>query len=160
MLVTFDSGEFRETVGQFATGVTVLSLATSEGVHGMTANSFTSVSLDPPLILVCVDKANTTHQLIRETNKFAVNILSAEQENIARWYAGQRQEFVQPNWQFDVAESPVLEGTLAWLDCALEHVYDGGDHTIYVARVNKLSTSNGEPLVFFRGRFTSLTATS
>lgn len=155
-MATLDSREFRSTVGQFATGVTVLSLATSEGVHGMTANSFTSVSLDPPLILVCVDKKNTTHQLIHEIKDFAVNILSAEQEDIARLYAGQQIDSAQPEWQFDAADSPVLAGALAWLDCTLEHAYDGGDHTIYVARVKKLASYSGDSLVFFRGRFASL----
>lgn len=157
LLVTFDSREFRSTVGQFATGVTVLSMAAPDGVHGMTANSFTSVSLDPPLILVCVDKKNKTHHLIREIKDFAVNILSSRQEDIARLYAGQPVEAVRPEWQLDVADAPVLAGALAWLDCTLEHAYDGGDHTIYVARVKKLASSSGDPLVFFRGRFTSLT---
>lgn len=157
VLSMFDSREFRSTVGQFATGVTVLGLTTANGVHGMTANSFTSVSLDPPLILVCVDKKNTTHRLIGEIKDFTVNILSSDQEEIARLYAGQQVESARPEWRLDVADAPVLKGVLAWLDCTLEHAYDGGDHTIYVARVKKLSSSGGNPLIFFRGRFTSLT---
>src|SRR5690625_1515366 len=146
MLVAFDSNSFRQTVGQFATGVTVISIATPEGVHGMTANAFSSVSLDPPLVLVCVNKANATHRLLGETKKFAVNILGAEQEDIAGWYAGQRDNAIQPEWRDDLAESPVLTGALGWLDCTLEHSYEGGDHTIYVGRVEGLSFEDGDPL--------------
>lgn len=156
--MSFDSTAFRKTVGEFATGVTVVSLQTEEGVHGMTANSFTSVSLSPPLVLVCIDKGNTTHGLIAAHKRFAVNILAADQEAIGWWYAGRREVEANPVWNFDRAASPTLEGANAWLDCTLEHAFDGGDHTIYVGRVEALGRNEGEPLLFFRGQFRTLPA--
>lgn len=155
MPVSFDSLSFRKSLGEFATGVTVVSLRTGQGVHGMTANSFTSVSLDPPLILVCIDKRNRTHALVAEAKRFAVNILAADQEDVACRYAGQEVQ-AEPIWILDRAASPVLEGALAWFDCTLVHSYDGGDHTIYVGRVDAFDRRGGRPLLFFRGQFTTL----
>lgn len=150
----FDSMAFRKALGQFATGVTVVSLATEDGVHGMTANSFTSVSLDPPLVLVNVDKRNTTHGLVLERKRFAVSILSAAQESVSNWYAGRRDTPSGAVWRDDSAASPVLEGALAWFDCTLEFAYEGGDHTIFVGRVQRFERAEtGEPLLFFQGRY-------
>lgn len=154
--MSFDSMAFRKTVGQFATGVTVVSVATEHGVHGMTANSFTSVSLEPPLVLVCVDKTRQTHGHIERAGRFGINILTKEQEPISNWYAGRRDQPVDIPWRDDVAASPVLEGALAWLDCTLAHTYEGGDHTIFVGRVEACSATGGEPLLFFKGRYTAL----
>lgn len=147
---------FRGALGQFATGVTVVSLHTEGGVHGMTANSFTSVSLDPPLILVCVDKRNNTHNLIQEIQRFAVNILAESQEPISNWYAGRRDQSVAMKWHHDRASSPILDGAAAWLDCRLAHEYDGGDHTIFVGAVEKFEVAGGRPLLFHRGAYTAL----
>lgn len=158
--MSFDSMAFRRTLGQFATGVTVVSLATENGVHGMTANSFTSVSLDPPLLLVCVDKRNRTHQLIQENERFAINILAEDQMDISNWYAGRRDHHVEPKWNHDVAGSPILEGAVAWLDCRLAFQYDGGDHTIYVGHVDKFELVGGRPLLFHSGRYAALPETT
>lgn len=152
----FDSLAFRKAVGQFATGVTVVSVETDEGVHGMTANSFTSVSLEPPLVLVCVDKSRQTHGLLLEKGRFGISILSREQEGVSNWFAGRRDKPVEFVWKKDETASPVLEGALAWLDCTLEHAYEGGDHTIFVGRVERFAADGGTPLLFFRGRYTSV----
>lgn len=154
--MSFDSMAFRRALGQFATGVTVVSLATEDGVHGMTANSFTSVSLDPPLILVCVGKSNKTHSLIQEQERFAVNILAEDQVDVSNWYAGRRDNEVSPDWNLDIAGSPVLMGAVAWLDCRLAFAYDGGDHTIYVGQVDQFDVQGGSPLLFHQGRYGAL----
>lgn len=153
-----DTLALRKALGQFATGVTVVSMETEDGVHGMTANSFTSVSLEPPLVLVCVDKRHRTHDLIPKIGRFAVNVLSEDQQDISNWYAGRRQKPVEPKWRLDRARAPILEGALAWFDCRLAMEYDGGDHTIYVGRVEDfaIEEGEGEPLLFFRGRYTRL----
>lgn len=152
--MAFDSKQFRRTLGQFATGVTVITLWTPEGeLHGMTANAFSSVSLDPPLILVCIDKRNTTHRLIPEVRRFAVNILSEEQTLFSRYFAGEKE--LEP--PIEIVEgregAPVLKGVIAWLDCTLWQAYDGGDHTIYVGEVQDLSADGGRPLLFFNGAY-------
>lgn len=150
--MSVDGKALRKALGQFATGVTVVSLPTEEGVHGMTANSFTSVSLEPPLVLVCVAKKNRTHKYINEHEKFAINVLAENQEAISNMYAG-GDKTSNVNWLHDVASSPVLEGAIAWFDCTLAHRYDGGDHTIFVGRVEQFSASSGQPLLFHRGRY-------
>ena len=89
--MTFDSRAFRNALGQFATGVTVITVKGPEGLHGMTANAFTSVSLDPPLVLVCIDKRNRTHALIQEVGRFGVSVLAEDHENVSRHFAGARE---------------------------------------------------------------------
>lgn len=151
--MALDSREFRNALGRFATGVTVVSLQTPEGVHGMTANSFTSVSLEPPLILVCVDRRNRTHALIPETGRFGVSVLAEDQLAISNHYAGKRDESLNPRWRRDETESPVLDRALAWFDCRLHATYDGGDHSIFVGEVERMSYREGEPLLFFAGAY-------
>lgn len=155
--MSFDAREFRNALGHFATGVTVVTLWRDGALHGMTANAFTSVSLDPPLVLVCVGKKGSTHDLIQSTGRFAVNILSEEQEHLSRYFAGDRDPAVEIALKDEAnANSPILEGAIAWLDCELWQSYDGGDHTIFVGRVNALKAVGGRPLLFFRGQYAQL----
>ena len=155
--VTFDSREFRNTLGHFATGVTVVTLWRDGALHGMTANAFSSVSLDPPLVLVCVGKTGSTHALIQASGRFAVNILSEEQEYLSRYFAGNKDPSVTIALKDEPdARSPILDGAIAWLDCALWQSYDGGDQTIFVARVEALKAVGGRPLLFFQGKYARL----
>lgn len=155
--MSFDSRAFRTALGQFATGVTVVTMWRDGALHGMTANAFSSVSLDPPLVLVCVDKKGSTHSVIGTGGRFAVNILSEEQEHLSRYFAGDKDPAVTVGLSKEVeAKSPILEGAIAWLDCELWQSYDGGDHTIFVARVDALRLHGGRPLLFFGGRYARL----
>lgn len=150
----FDSRTFRNALGQFATGITVVTTYDGEDVHGMTANSFSSVSLDPPLVLVCVAKRNRTHQILPEVGRFAVNILSDSQEAVSRYFAGDRDENIPYRLvEKERAKSPVFDGVLAWLDCSLWQTYDGGDHSIFVGQVEDLQVFGGQPLLFFQGSY-------
>ena len=159
--MSFDSRDFRNALGRFATGVTVVTLWRDGSLHGMTANAFSSVSLDPPLVLVCVDKKGSTHGLIEAVGRFAVNILAEDQEHLSRYFAGKRDPAVSiPLDPTTKARSPILQGVIAWLDCELWNSYDGGDHTIFVARVETLHVSGGRPLLFFEGRYERLPAPS
>lgn len=151
--MSMDSRAFRNALGQFATGVTVVSIKDGDDVHGMTANSFTSVSLDPPLILICVHKDNTTHRLIEEKQAFAVSVLSENHEAVSRYYAGDRSIDLTARWSEEKTNSPVLSDALAWYDCRLWQAYDGGDHTIYVGEVLEFDAPGGRPLLFFGGRY-------
>lgn len=154
-----DAGSLRSVLGRFGTGVTVLSVG-GVNCHGMTANSFTSVSLDPPLVLACVAKSALMHAAILAAGSYGVSILGAHQERLARYFADRR----RPSGvdQFDVADwfpgtysgAPLLVGSLAWLECQLVEAYDGGDHSIFVGRVLDMGRElGGGALMFFEGGF-------
>lgn len=155
--MNFDAKTFRSALGQFATGITVVTAYDGEDVHGMTANSFTSVSLDPPLILVCVDRRNRTHELLPRIGRFAVNVLAQNQEAVSRYFAGQRD--MEPPYRLvegTKAKSPVFDGVLAWLDCSMWQTYDGGDHSIFVGKVEALDVKGGRPLLYYQGAYATL----
>jgi flavin reductase len=152
-------GPLREVLRRFATGVTVLS-AGLDTPRGMTANSFTSVSLSPPLVLVCVNRAAAIHQTVLDCGSFAVSVLSGQQEYVARYFADHsrprgRSEFDIVGWSPGPRTgAPVIDGTLAWMECALTAAYEGGDHSIFVGSVLASNHSSGkDPLLFFGGGF-------
>jgi flavin reductase (DIM6/NTAB) family NADH-FMN oxidoreductase RutF len=147
-------------LGQFATGVTVVTVELEGELHGMTANTFTSVSLDPPLVLFCVAKRARMAGLIAGADAFAVSILSAEQEHVSRQFAGSAngREIAAPLRRG--LDTPVLGGALAALSCHVEARHDAGDHIIVVGRVLQLYEAEDvparPPLVFFRSRYANL----
>ena len=151
--------EFRAAMSRFATGVTVLTVETAEGdVHGMTANAFCSVSLRPPLVLVCVDHLAETYLHLRERGQFGVSVLKAEDDAMSEYFA-------DPERNPDSARRlgiryrkmkngrPVLENALANLDCRTVAAHQAGDHTIFVAEVREVALGEGKPLLYFRGRY-------
>jgi flavin reductase (DIM6/NTAB) family NADH-FMN oxidoreductase RutF len=145
-------------MGHFATGITVLTAA-GEHCHGMTANAFSSVSLDPPMVLCCIARTAQMHEAILRARHFAVNVLSADQEHVARYFASRDRP--RGMAQFDEIEwtpgrrsgSPLLAGSLAWLECELAEVYHGGDHSIFLGTVLDAAVHPGEALLFFGGGF-------
>ena len=151
--------EFRRAMGSFATGVTVITVDYEGGVHGMTANAFTSVSLDPLLVLVCVDHRARTHSQLHKRKRFGVNVLAEDQQAISEYYAlptqiheSTEQEAVA---RFDRTKhgTPVLHGALAYLECSLHSAQDAGDHTIFIAEVEDVVVRDGNPLLYFRGAY-------
>ncbi len=157
--MSFDSKEYRQTVGRFLTGVTVIAFETETGVQAMTANSFTSLSLDPPLLLFCPAKTTKTGQLIHRATAFSVNILREDQQALSTFFAGGWTEPGDPPYRFVPLEgSPRLEGCLASLACSIYQIYEGGDHWIVVGKV--LALQQGieplRPLAFYLGRYTNL----
>lgn len=151
-----DGRAFRNTLGQFATGVIVIATEHQGEVHGMTANAFMSGSMSPPLIIVSVDKRARMHDLLKITGKFSVSMLADDQEFLSRHFAGQPQQDRAVNFVTRQGQ-PVLDEALAWLTTELHHQYDCGDHTLFVGRVNALhhQTECGA-LGFHRGQYTSL----
>jgi flavin reductase (DIM6/NTAB) family NADH-FMN oxidoreductase RutF len=154
-----DQVELRDVFGMFATGITVLT-AGQDSPHGMTANSFTSVSLEPPLVLVCVLRTARMHQAILDSGAFGVSMLAAGQEHIARYFASPTRpigggEFAMVDWAPGPhTGSPIVSDNIAWLDCSLTDVFDGGDHSIFLGRVLGLGRSrNSGALMFYRGSF-------
>ena len=153
--------EFRRACGQFATGVTVVTARDGVGVRGMTANSFTSVSLDPPLVLVSVDRRNRTHQLLETDGRFVVNVLAEGHGEISDRFAG-RHGAVQDRFD-DLPHRltpdglPVIDGALASFICRLEAVHPAGDHSLFVGRVERIESAPGAaPLLFFAGGYRRL----
>ena len=153
---SLDSERFRQVAGRFATGVTVVTTVGEGAVRGMTVNAFASVSLDPLLVLVSVDRQASMHELIERHGVFAVTVLSAEQEALSRYFAspGRAEGAAQfADVACDAAPSsgsPVIRGGLAWLDCRVAAAHAAGDHTLFVGEVVVLGGPfEGEPLVFY-----------
>lgn len=155
----FTAKDFRSTVGAFATGVTVVTTSGEEHAYGMTANAFSSVSLDPPLVLVCVIAGSEGSAHISRNRCFAVNILHAEQEPISRYFASRdrpkgRDAFRDVPHRAGMTKSPILEGAIGYMDCRLHAEYEAGDHLIYIGEVLELgSDPEGQPLVFHGGKY-------
>jgi flavin reductase (DIM6/NTAB) family NADH-FMN oxidoreductase RutF len=152
--VDIDQARFKEALGHFATGVTVVT-ATEEGAPiGFTCQAFTSLSLDPPLVALAPAKSSTSWPRISAAGAFCVNILCEHQEALCRTFAvSGGDKFAGVAWHLGVAGTPVLEGTLAWVECELEAIYEAGDHELVVGRVLDLGVGDGVPLLFYRGGF-------
>ena len=150
---------FRAVIGHFPTGVAIVTTHGPTGSAGLTTNAFTSVSLEPLLVLVCFDNASRTLPVVADTARFAVNVLSAEQEELALVFASKRvarDKFGAVTHEI-VHGVPILEGVLAWLACDLVSLHPHGDHTVGIGRVTEMDADEeGEPLVFFRGGFARL----
>ena len=147
-----DASLMRRTLGRFTTGVTVVTTAREGDVHAMTANAFTSVSLDPPLVLVSVDHRTRMHRLLPGTRRYGVSVLSCEQERVAWHFAGRplRDAGELFEWTGDV---PFVRGAIAQVGCSLHAEHEAGDHTLYLGRVEHLHSRPGEPLIFHAGAF-------
>jgi flavin reductase (DIM6/NTAB) family NADH-FMN oxidoreductase RutF len=148
-------------MGRFPTGVTVVTSRDGEGAPvGLTVNAFASVSLDPPLVLVCIDHASTSRVHLMSASSFGVNILSSGQGAVARRFASDPAEgrFDGVAWQGGPGGAPLLDGVAAWLSCTLEAAHEAGDHTILVGRVVAAGTGAAEALAFYRGAFATVTA--
>ena len=151
-----DSSEFRRILGHWASGVAVVTTTTPEGRPcGLTVNSFASLSLDPLLVLVCVEKNADTHDCIRSARAFAVNVLRSEDEAIARRFAAWEvdRKFDGLAHHDEQTGSPILDDSLAWIDCRLYAEHDGGDHTIFVGEVQAGDAHEGAPLLYYRGGY-------
>lgn len=154
-----DQLAFRRTLGYLATGITVLTLYSDDGVYGMTANAVTSVSLDPPLILVCLDRKTRMARYVQTSCAFGVNVLTELQEPLSRFFARSWHAPEPPEHRFEEwAGVPYLVGSLSALSCRVTEIFEGGDHIIVLARVVGLRVDEpeGRPLLYYRGRYASL----
>ena len=155
----FTSGDLRKALGSFATGVTVVTTSGESHGYGMTANAFSSVSLDPPLVLVCVKTGAAGSEHIARNGVFAVNILAADQEPLSRYFSSKtrprgRHAFSEISHRTAVSGAPVLDHVAGYLDCRLQAVHDAGDHHIFIGEVLDLDfASDREPLLFHAGRY-------
>ena len=155
--------ELRRACGQFATGVTVVTVCDGDGLRGMTANSFTSVSLDPPLILVSVDRRNRTHQLLPEGTPFVVNVLSQDHVQWSDRFAGrhgdQQHQFDDIPHTLSPEGVPIIADAPAALSCRVVAIHEAGDHSLFIGRVEAVEHTPVEtPLLFFGGKYRALLA--
>jgi 3-hydroxy-9,10-secoandrosta-1,3,5(10)-triene-9,17-dione monooxygenase reductase component len=154
-LVTPDDRRFRDVLGHFATGVTIITAIDDGEPVGIAANAFASLSLDPPLVLFCVAHSSSTWPRIQRAGKFAINILGEHHESLSQLFATKGADrFTSTPWRTGVSGSPVLDEAIAYVDCELEAEYPGGDHLIVVGRVVDLDVRDGgRPLLFFKGSY-------
>jgi 3-hydroxy-9,10-secoandrosta-1,3,5(10)-triene-9,17-dione monooxygenase reductase component len=146
---------YRATLGHFCTGVTIVTATGEDGPAGLTCQSFTALSLDPPLILLCPGKSSTSWPRVEAAGAFCVNVLAEDQEELCRGFATKgADKFAGIGWEpAPLTGAPILAGALAWVECRLDTVHDGGDHVIAVGRVLDLKAADGRPLLFFRGGY-------
>lgn len=155
--MAFDSLAQRRIMGHFATGVTVVTAYHDGEIAGMTANAVTSLSLNPPLILVAVDKTAAMHGVLTASRHFALNILSDSQEQLSRRFALRGPKEVNDlTWKKAASGAPILADALAWLDCRLADMMPGGDHDIFIGEILAGDSREGLPLLYFCGKYRRL----
>lgn len=155
--MTIDASAFRSLMGRFATGVTVITAQDSNGVqNGMTVSAFCSLSLDPPLVLMCIDRSASMFDLLTTCDRFTVNILASDQEEIARRFATTETTKFEGIGFSLVEQDAVLDGVLAHAQCSRINSVEAGDHTIVIGEVGSATVNEGQPLLYFRGGYSSL----
>ncbi len=159
--MTLDPKQYRDIIGQFATGVTVVTTAVDGWLHGMTANAITSVSLDPLLLLVCVDKEAHTHDHLSRAGAFTVNILAESQQDVSNTFATSNKpedgRLQGIEYRLGANGAPIIEGCLSHIECEVTERTDGGDHTIFIGQVLAAETYHAAPpLLFYQGQYRKL----
>lgn len=156
--MSLDPDAFRAVMGRFASGVTIVTAVDDEGTdHGMTVSAFASLSLEPPLVVICIDHTASMHDLLLTAPYFAVNVLTAGQEPLARRFAETgAQRFTGIGYTRGERDLPVLNDALAHVECRRVAHYDGGDHTIIVGETENAVVREGRPLLYYRGGFAQL----
>lgn len=157
--MTIGPEEFRAALGRFASGVTVVTTKDAAGkLHGITVSAFCSVSLRPPMILICIEKSTASHYAFEESGEFVVNILDGNQQSHSEHFASPHLEkFAGIDYTLSASGIPVLSDVLVNLECRIVNNYDGGDHSVYVASVENVAIKDGSPLVYFHGNYRLLT---
>jgi flavin reductase (DIM6/NTAB) family NADH-FMN oxidoreductase RutF len=153
--MAISNSEFRETLGRFASGVTVVTTRDGKGQnHGLTVSAFCSVSMDPPLVLVCIQKSTGSHHAFEESGVFVVNLLAEDQQQLSNHFASRSDDkFAGVEFDSGIESVPVLRNCLAALECRLRNAFDGGDHSIFVGEVEKSSCADMLPLTYYRGKY-------
>jgi 3-hydroxy-9,10-secoandrosta-1,3,5(10)-triene-9,17-dione monooxygenase reductase component len=160
-----EPSRFRQVLGHFCTGVTVITVCDSDGPAGFACQSFAAVSLVPPLVLFSPSRQSVTWPRIARAGHFCANVLAADQRRLARAFgtsaAGGADKFAGVPWSPSPAGAPILDGALTWVDCAVEAVHEAGDHFVVIGRVTGLGECGaGQPLLFYRGRYAATAAKS
>ena len=157
--MAIDQEAFKEALRGWASGVTVVTSRSGDKTHGMTVSAFSSVSADPPLILVCANQSSTTHDLIEEGGVFAVSILASHQQDVSGVFASSKHEdsrLQQVRWTAGETGAPLIDEAVASLECTVVSAHREGSHTIYVGHVQAVHTTDAEPLLYYKGSYRSL----
>jgi flavin reductase (DIM6/NTAB) family NADH-FMN oxidoreductase RutF len=149
---TIDTREFRNALGRFASGITVLTAQYEGETHGMTANAFVSVSLDPPLILVSLDNRSNMHKILPVTRRFGISVLAEDQEALSNHFAGRKVPDLHVRF-ITRLDQPLLRGAVAYFVADVFDIHPAGDHTLYIAHVRHFESGEGHPLLFYAGRY-------
>ncbi len=157
-LEDFDPKRFRQVLGHFCTGVTVVAGVDDGEPVGFACQSFAALSLDPPLVLFCPGRSSRTWPIIERSGNFCVSVLTHAQQRVSSVFGrGGADKFAEVGWTHAPSGAPVLDGVLAWIDCTVETVHEAGDHYVVIGRVTALGQHNDErPLVFYRGAYTGI----
>ncbi|MCA1590979.1 MAG: flavin reductase family protein [Acidobacteria bacterium] len=147
--------QFRAALSRFASGVTVVTTKDAGGsLHGITVSAFCSVSLSPPMVLICIEQSTGSHNAFRESGFFVVNVLGSNQKEISERFASQMTEkFERVELTLNLDGVPVLSGCLATLECRVKHAFEGGDHSIFIGEVEHCQVADGDPLIYFRSDY-------
>ena len=150
--------EFRHALGRFASGVTVVTTKDSDGrLHGITVSAFCSVSLEPPLILVCIEKNTGSHHAFEQSSSFVVNLLREDQQYISDRFASYLSDkFAETKYHLGIDDLPVLEDVLANLECRLVNSHASGDHTIFVGQIERATVNDSKPLIYWHSNYRNL----
>ncbi len=156
--MAIDARELRNVMGHFATGVTIITTKDVAGKpFGLTANAFSSLSLDPPLLLICVDKKVDCYACFEDSKVFAVNFLSEGQDHLSTRFATKGiEKFEGVSYKLGELGVALLDGALAHIECKLTNAYEGGDHTIYLGEIQNATVLSDRPLLFFKGKYYAL----
>ncbi len=158
--MSVSDSDFRAVLGRFASGVTVVTTMREGTPHGVTVNAFTSLSLNPPLVLICIDTHARIHDILLQTGLFAANILSAEQRDLAACFATRNErryrDFCDAPYHTAATGAPVFDAALGWVDCRIVNVYPGGDHSVIIGQVEALGGAEQAPLLYYRGKYRRL----
>ena len=158
-VMPIDPNAFREILRGWASGVTVVTSRSGNRMHGMTVSAFSSVSADPPLVLVCANRSSITHGIIEEGGVFAVNILASHQQDVSNLFASSELEdsrLERVSWTPGTTGAPLIDEALASLECRVASAHREGSHTIYVGQVEEIHGTDAEPLPYYQGRYRSL----
>lgn len=157
--MSIDPDSFRSVLGRFASGVTVITTRDASGRdHGMTVSAFTALSLNPPLVLACIDRTAAMYEVLEQTRFFTVNILSSPQEAVSRRFSDfdAHQRFDGIGFSRSRRGAPILDDVLAYLECSLQSRLDGGDHGMFIGEVESAITEELRPLLYYRGGYAQL----
>lgn len=154
------SEEFRHALSRFPSGVTVVTTRDDENrFHGITVSAFCSLSLEPPRVLICIEKTTGSHEALQSSGSFVVNMLNADQRGLSERFASTvADKFGGLDLDVGIDGIPILSGCLATLECRVTNAYDGGDHSIFVGEVEKATVSDGDPILYFRGDYRSISS--
>jgi flavin reductase (DIM6/NTAB) family NADH-FMN oxidoreductase RutF len=150
----FNLREFRDALGRFASGVTVVTALDNGKTHGMTANAFVSVSLDPPLVLVSLDNRSQIHRILSSANRYGVSVLAEDQRMLSEHFAGRGEEGAHIGF-VKRAGTPLLDGAVAYFVVRVVDVHSAGDHTLYIGTVEYFESRDDKPLLFYAGGYTT-----